>query len=272
MKKFISLLLAVLILLSLGAAAFGDEVLPSPDPEETVAPETPQPTEEPPQPTETPVPTSTPVPELKITKQPTAENVQTGDKIVFVAHADNKFSVQWFIVSKDGNSTIPADGMSAQYPGVIVSGCYDDTLVIQNATIKLSGCSAYAVFTDAAGNQQKTNQAMMTVTQKAEPTPTPTPKATATPKPTAEIKPTTAPSGAPTAEPVQTPAPTVRPAVQSLDTEDIPTKANSNTGARVFLVLIGLVLVSTAVILVLYVKGVIRLDWLEDKLNGKGKK
>ena len=272
MKKMISLLLAVLIVLSFGTAAVADDIIPSPDPEETSVPETPQPTEAPPQPTETPQPTATPAPELIITKQPTAENVQTGDKIVFIAHADNKFSVQWFIVSKDGNTTIPADGMSAQFPGVVVSGCYDDTLVIQNATLKLSGCSAYAVFTDAAGNQQKTNQAMITVTQKVEPTPTPTPKATPAPKPTAEIKPTTAPSGAPTAQPVDSPKPTVKPAVQSLDSEDFPSKANSNKGAKVFLVLIGLVLVSTAVILVLYVKGIIRLDWLEDKLNGKGKK
>ena len=60
MKKMISLLLAVLIVLSFGTAAVADDIIPSPEPEETSAPETPQPTEAPPQPTETPQPTAIP--------------------------------------------------------------------------------------------------------------------------------------------------------------------------------------------------------------------
>lgn len=286
-KKLVSIIIAVVLMLSVGAAAYA---LPDPDEEGAIPqepgqeivvtePEEPEPSEEPAEPSPpaepTPTPTATPEPSL-ITKHPLGENVKTGDTIVFTAYADNTTNVSWFIIGTDGSETY-AGGLSSTYPGVTVSGENSNKLVINNATVKLNGCSAYARFVTADGTFLKTDAAKITVTQAA-PTPTPSPKPSATPKPL------------PTPTPSANPVPTVKPLpveTEAGNTEDTAPaekdsdrksdgsdseyrryERKSHAGAVVFLVLIGLVLAATAAILILYVKGIINLDWLEKKLNG----
>ena len=221
----------------------------------------------------TPTPEVTGVPQ--ITKHPTAENVATGDRAVFIARADGADMITWYIKAPDG-TVYPASSFATYFPGVTVSGDGTEKLILSNVNTKLTGLSAYAAFTNPFGSVNS-DAAMINVTA-ATPSPVPTVAPTPTPKPVATPQPTVAPT--PRAE--VTPTPTDIP-VQEANADkdkdrdrdrddDAIRHSHSGAGAIIATVLVGLLTIAIAVVLVMYVKGKIDLSWLEDWINRRNDK
>ena len=221
----------------------------------------------------TPTPEVTGVPQ--ITKHPTAENVATGDRAVFIARADGADTITWYIKAPDG-TVYPASSFATYFPGVTVSGDGTEKLILSNVNTKLTGLSAYAAFTNPFGSVNS-DAAMINVTA-ATPSPVPTVAPTPTPKPVATPQPTPAPT--PRAE--VTPTPTDVPVQEtSADKDkdrdrdrddDAIRHSHSGAGAIIATVLVGLLTIAIAVVLVMYVKGKIDLSWLEDWINRRNDK
>lgn len=203
-----------------------------------------------------------------ITKQPTAEARTTGGSAIFIARADNASSIEWHIVSSGGTDYL-ASAFSSAFPGIQVTGANEEKLVLANVDTSISGFTAYAVFSNAAG-MVKTAPAGVTVTA-ATPSPAPTAAPTPTPAPTPVPTPTPLPTASPS---VQTPAPAAASPSPSPDLpEHVDTRrGGNNAGAVVATALIGLCTVGIAVVLILYVKGKIKLTALENWLESKSKK
>lgn len=219
----------------------------------------------------TPTPEITGVPQ--ITKHPTAENVTTGDRAVFIARADGADTITWYIKAPDG-TVYPASSFANYFPGVTVSGDGTEKLIISNVNTKLTGLSAYAAFTNAFGSVNS-EEAMINVTAA---TPSPAPTAAPTPTPAATPQVTPAPTPAPTPRTEVTPTPTDIPVQDSSAAKDkdkdtdAVRHSHSSAGAIIATVLVGMLTIAIAVILVLYVKGKIDLTWLEDWINRKNDK
>ena len=215
---------------------------------------------------ETPAPTASPAPVVSvpsITKNPTDENICTGESAVFIARADGSETITWYVVDNKGSSFLATE-LPNRVSGVTVSGADTEKLIISHVGVNISGYSAYAVFSNAAGTT--TSQPARVNVTAATPSPSPTQRPSPTPAPTHTPKPT------PTATPVQSPSPTFEIAPEPTPTENpINTVHHSsgNGGMTVLLILVLLVMISAAAVLILYVKGVINLDWLENWLNKK---
>ena len=141
-----------------------ETVAPAPTPttvvEATPAPTpTPTPTPAPtPTPTPTPAPTPTPTPPPPapgspvVTKSPTDETVNEGDKAYFLAGylGDNTLAV-WHFVSPDGQTDITYDQAGAQFPPLVVS--YGDQIQVKLDKIPaaLDGWKVYCRLSNAKG-------------------------------------------------------------------------------------------------------------------------
>lgn len=214
-------------------------------------------------PTPTPSPSPVAVTVPSITKNPTDENIVTGESAVFIARADGTDTITWYIVDNNGASFLATE-LPNRVSGVTVSGADSEKLIISHAGVNISGYSAYAVFSNAAGTS--TSQPARVNVTAATPSPTPTQKPSPSPRPTQTPKPS------PTATPAPSPTPTFEIAPEPTPTENPINSvhhSSGNGGMTVLLILVLLVMISAATILILYVKGVINLDWLEDWLNKK---
>lgn len=219
----------------------------------------------------TPTPEVTGVPQ--ITKHPTAENVTTGDRAVFIARADGADTITWYIKAPDG-TVYPASSFATYFPGVTVSGDGTEKLILSNVNTKLTGLSAYAAFTNPFGSVNS-DAAMINVTA-ATPSPAPTVAPTPTPMPVATPQPTPAPTPRTEVTPTPTDIPVQETAAdkdKSQDRDDdVIRHSHSGAGAIIATVLVGLLTIAIAVILVMYVKGKIDLSWLEDWINRRNDK
>ena len=112
-------------------------------------------------PTSTPVPTPTPIPTPTptltpvapvITKQPTAENTTEGGTVVFIARADSYDTVNWQLISPDGNQVINGQDIAVNYPRVSVEGINGETLKLHYVPATLNGWKVRAVFSRNGNN------------------------------------------------------------------------------------------------------------------------
>ena len=115
MRKFISVLLAVIILSSIAAFATAD------------------------------------FNGIVITKNPTDEEVWCGEPATFVAKASNYDSMSWKIVSPDGGSSVDAVNAGDHFEGVYVSGSGSNALTIHNISDTMNGWRVIAVFNGEGG-------------------------------------------------------------------------------------------------------------------------
>lgn len=86
-----------------------------------------------------------------ITKQPTGEYVEVGHDTCFVAKADNATKITWLFVSKDSKAVINACDGPSYFRGLIVSGCYDELLDLDNVPMSMDGWYAEAKFEGPGG-------------------------------------------------------------------------------------------------------------------------
>ena len=272
MKKIISIFLIFTLLITLGISCFADDVIVV-DPDSTPSP---TPAEETLEPSASPEATATPTPTTDVlfpvvTKPPYDENVYTGDRIVFVARADNATSITWYLISPDGTSTILASSIPSLFPGVNVTGSDSEKLVISPATTKLSGYKAFARFGNENGFSDSAS-ASITVTINPNPSPSPTASAVPTPSPvpSAVAEPSATPAIAET--PVPTSAPQVTPMPTTTPSTNTTSRSFLGFGTILLLILCVLVIVGSAIMLSMYVKGTIDLSWLENIFSKEEKK
>lgn len=218
---------------------------------------------------------------IAITKHPGAEPpLNPGQSVEYTAKATNADTVCWYVTN--GATTYPAEAISIHFPGMSCKGfataemlndvtCKGD-LIIFNVTTSFDGWKAYAVFTNSkvstitpASTSTVTitvNGAAATPTPTVAPTPTPAPTPSPTPVPTVAPTATPAPTPVPTPEPtpVITMAPAVTAAVQAASSSVLP---------FILIAICGIIIVTAAVVAILYSTNVISLDWLERLVEKK---
>ena len=116
MKKLLSILLALTLVLALGAAAAAEGDIPKP----------------------------------VVTKQPTGETVDEGGSATFIASAENYTEIIWRIVSNDTTNTIQAADAPA-YFGCEVYGIGTECLEIVNIPAAMDGWRVEAMFRGPGG-------------------------------------------------------------------------------------------------------------------------
>ena len=173
MKKKLSLLLAVLMLLT-ALTACGEKSVKEPEPsaapEATATPEptaTPVPTAEPtaePTAAPTPVPTATPtsVCNINITKHPNSDpGIIEGNTEIFIARADNAQLVSWQFAPADEHIIYTDTELQKDYP-VLVQKIDKETVWIVSVPLSMDGFKIRAVFQNETGTAY-TNWATMHV-------------------------------------------------------------------------------------------------------------
>ena len=212
-----------------------------------------------------------------ITKDPTGESVYNKGRAVFIARADNADSITWYVRSPSGD-VYPASNLPGLF-GVSVTGVNEEKFVITNANPQMTGFTAYAVFTNALGSVSSST-APLTVSKDLEPTPTPIPtpisvktpapttSPVSTPAPSATVKPESTPTPA-VITPNPTPTPSSLPVISADNDGGNSARQHGNRGFTIALIaIVGLITVACAAVLILYMRGVISLEWLENRLNG----
>ena len=162
MKKKLSLLLALLMLLSV-LTACGDKSAAESEPTEaptaapTATPEataTPEPTEAPTaEPTATPAPTAAPTPEcsINITKHPNSDpGIIEGNTEIFIARADNAQLVSWQFAPADEHIIYTDTELQKDYP-VLVQKIDKETVWIVSVPLSMDGFKIRAVFQNETG-------------------------------------------------------------------------------------------------------------------------
>lgn len=173
MKKKLSLLLALLMLLSV-LTACGDKSAAESEPTEaptaapTATPEataTPEPTEAPTaEPTATPAPTAAPTPEcsINITKHPNSDpGIIEGNTEIFIARSDNARLVSWQFAPADEHIIYTDTELQKDYP-VLVQKIDMETVWIVSVPLSMDGFKIRAVFENETGTAY-TNWATMHV-------------------------------------------------------------------------------------------------------------
>lgn len=178
MKRVFCLLLALVLLVSLGASAFADDVLycricgkkiPADSnvcpycgvavvhADGTVATVTQVPGKSPSPATNT---TSDPGPfknitktcgSLRVTKSPTSESVPYGGSCCFIAYASNASSITWYLANADGTVICEASEAAAVNNGLYVSGSRAETLSLSGIPSWMNGYQVQACFSSSEG-------------------------------------------------------------------------------------------------------------------------
>lgn len=176
MKRILCLLLALMLLVSLGAEVFAEDVLycricgkqiptdsnvcpycgtavvhvdgkvPTAGKAETavVTPKTDTPTG--------PFKSSVrSVGNLRVTKSPYTESVPYGGSCIFIAHADNASAVTWYIANGDATVIGEAADAASYISGLSVSGAKTDTLSLSGIPSWMNGYQVQACFTGSDG-------------------------------------------------------------------------------------------------------------------------
>lgn len=164
--------------------------------------------------------------ELVITKSPTGESKKVGESATFISNADNYTSLEWRILTADGNACWRNQAEIAGKFGVGYNAYKGDDgreyLILSNIPASMNGYYVQTKFYDADGNAVFTDKALISVSggtpvtpaPTTAPRPTPTPFPTPVPTPGALITPLPA---APTAAPAVTPAPTATPVIATAE-------------------------------------------------------
>lgn len=119
--------------------------------------------------TPTIVPTPTPFVDtttVLITKNPTSEVVDEGGRAVFIARADNDFSISWSLVSPDLNTVYDAKLGEYYFSGLKVEGETTEKLVLTQIPYTLNGWRARCCFNGVNNQQKYSEMALVTVNQK----------------------------------------------------------------------------------------------------------
>lgn len=168
MKRFLSLILALLMMLALCTAALA----------ENEGEEEPEPTE---------VPGSAPV----VTKSPTDDSAHEGGDVLFIAKADNVDSYAWYC-TVNGSTYSMSEACSA-FSGLSVSGDGTGRLTLSNVPRSLYGASFFCSFTNAYGTTNS-GAAILYVLEPLPPSAAPTQAPAPTAAPTQAPAPTAAPA------------------------------------------------------------------------------
>ncbi len=182
MKRLLTFLLAVLLLLSLGTAAFAEDILycrkcgrqipvdsnvcpycgvevvrtdeEGPASAGAEKPASPATSSTPQAPVPGPFGTTLGASGssgVRVTKSPTSESVPYGGSCLFIAHAVNAASVTWYIASADTSVIVPASEAPAYASGLSVSGYHSDTLSLSGIPSYMNGCRVQACFEGEGG-------------------------------------------------------------------------------------------------------------------------
>ncbi len=88
---------------------------------------------------------------LRVTKSPYTESVPYGGSCIFIAHADNASSVKWYIANADATVIAEASEAPAYNSGLSVSGDKTDTLSLSGIPSWMNGYQVQACFTGSDG-------------------------------------------------------------------------------------------------------------------------
>jgi hypothetical protein len=135
-----------------------------------------------------------------VTKHPTSETVEEGGSAEFVARAKYVQEYLWRLVTPNGN-VYDCDSIQNYFPGLKVTGATTERLILSNIPLELNGSRIRCLFT--AGYTTASDDAKLTVTEKATEPPTEAPTEAPTEIPT-EV-PTETPTEAPTEKPAEAP-------------------------------------------------------------------
>ena len=131
-----------------------------------------------------------------VTKHPTSETVEEGGAAEFVARAKYAQEYLWRLVTPNGN-VYDCDSIQNYFPGLKVTGATTERLILSNIPLELNGSRIRCLFT--AGYTTASDDAKLTVTEKATEPPTEAPTEAPTETPT-EV-----PTEAPTEKPAEAP-------------------------------------------------------------------
>ena len=245
------------------------------------------------------IPGKTPTPEIYVsgnapivTKDPSSETCDPGDAVVFVAHADNAESINWYVTVPDSYNRYPAADIGMYIAGMYSSGADTDRLVLYGIAKEMNGFMVDAEFTNSAG-VSRTATAWINVNQTPEPTATPEPTPTPTPAPTPTPMPTTGtgnggtsngngpgalgngqyasngsqPHDMPSSEGYNSLTGTEGSGISNVAVSEKPA-AKSHTGAYVLAAGAGAVILGAVAIMALYMKGKISLGKFEQLIGG----
>lgn len=87
---------------------------------------------------------------IVITKNPTSEALTIGGKTWFIAHADNAYSLTWFMMDPNGQIYSLDDTMSIM-PGLSLQALEGDTIAVSNVPGALNGWAVLARFDNNFG-------------------------------------------------------------------------------------------------------------------------
>lgn len=156
--------------------------------------------------------------ELVITKSPTGESKKAGESATFISNADNYTSLEWRVLTADGNACWRNQAEISGKFGVGYNAYKGDDgreyLILSNIPASMNGYYVQTKFYDADGNAVFTDKALISVAGGAVPSPTPSPRPTPTPAPT----PAPTPGALITPLPASVSAAPVAPAVSSAPT------------------------------------------------------
>lgn len=88
---------------------------------------------------------------LRVTKSPTSESVPYGGSCIFIAHADNASSITWYLANTDATTIAEAGEAASCASGLYVSGNKTDTLSLSGIPSWMNGYQVQACFTGADG-------------------------------------------------------------------------------------------------------------------------
>lgn len=88
---------------------------------------------------------------VRVTKSPTSESVPYGGSCIFIAHASNATSITWYIANTDASVIAKASDAPSYVSGLRVSGANSDTLSLSNIPSWMNGYQVQACFEGEGG-------------------------------------------------------------------------------------------------------------------------
>ena len=97
-----------------------------------------------------------------ITKEPTGETISQGGEAWFVARGENAQGIRWWFLPPDGSRELSPQDLSRQFPDLTLQGAREETLILGNVPLELSGWCVQAEFY-AEEASTRTGKAPLTV-------------------------------------------------------------------------------------------------------------